>query len=114
MTIPFLVYWTFPQLTYVFPTYIPNLAKSWFASWYLCDMFNNALEGIQPTFKHVPPRLPLFYIQTVFKPNWPALIAATYPWFINIYTSGSTSNDCQIVGFSSKSINKIISEHWLL
>jgi hypothetical protein len=45
-------------------------------------MFNKALEGIQPTFKQVPPKLPLFSIHTVFRPSYPAFIAATYPYQI--------------------------------
>lgn len=42
-------------------------------------MFNNAFEGIQPTFKQVPPNDPLFSTHATFKPNCPAFIAATYP-----------------------------------
>ena len=42
-------------------------------------MFRRALDGIQPTFKQVPPRVPLFSTQAVFKPNWAAFMAATYP-----------------------------------
>lgn len=38
-----------------------------------------ALEGIQPTFKHVPPRLPLFSTHAVLSPSCAALMAATYP-----------------------------------
>jgi hypothetical protein len=34
---------------------------------------------MQPTLRHVPPKVPLFSMQTVFRPNYPALIAATYP-----------------------------------
>src|SRR5690606_24521701 len=45
----------------------------------------NAFEGIQPTFKQVPPLTPLpsslrhFSTHAVFKPSWAARIAATYP-----------------------------------
>jgi hypothetical protein len=48
-------------------------------------MFNIVLEGMQPTFKQVPPRAPLFSTQTVFKPFCPALIAAIYPIEIRCY-----------------------------
>ena len=39
----------------------------------------SAFEGIHPTFRQVPPRVPLFSIHTVFNPFYAALIAATYP-----------------------------------
>ena len=54
---------------------IPWDFKFSFASWYLCDESNKALEGIQPTFKQVPPRSGFswwfnsFSMQAVFKPN---------------------------------------------
>ncbi len=34
---------------------------------------------MQPTCKHVPPNLSSFSMIAVFRPNWPARIAATYP-----------------------------------
>ena len=34
---------------------------------------------MQPTCKHVPPHLSSFSTIAVFRPNWPARIAATYP-----------------------------------
>ena len=40
-------------------------------------MIINTLEGIHPTFKQVPPKVPLFSTQVTFNPNCPALIAAT-------------------------------------
>lgn len=48
-----------------------------FISWYLCDILSKALEGIQPTFKQVPPKAPLFSIHAVLSPNYEALIAET-------------------------------------
>ena len=48
---------------------IPISSKSLWASSYLWEIFNKALEGIQPTFKQVPPKDPLPSIQAVFKPN---------------------------------------------
>lgn len=38
-----------------------------------------ALEGMQPTFRQVPPRVPRPSTQVVFRPSWAALMAATYP-----------------------------------
>ena len=40
---------------------------------------SNALDGIHPTFRQVPPRVEYFSIITVLKPNCAHLIAATYP-----------------------------------
>lgn len=48
------------------PTSIPRCLKSCCAmcsKWELC---NNDFDGIQPTFKHVPPRLGSFSIDTVW------------------------------------------------
>ena len=45
----------------------------------LWEIFNNAFDGIHPTFRQVPPSEPLPSIQAAFNPNYPALIAATYP-----------------------------------
>jgi len=55
----------------------PKSAKCLVLSSYLWEMFNNALDGMHPTFKQVPPKDSLFSIQQVFKPNCPALMAAT-------------------------------------
>ena len=35
------------------------------------------LEGMQPTFRQVPPRVSRFSTQAVFRPSWAALTAAT-------------------------------------
>jgi hypothetical protein len=32
----------------------------------MCELLSMALEGIQPTFKHVPPRAPRFSIHAVW------------------------------------------------
>ena len=37
------------------------------------------LDGMQPTLRQVPPRVPRFSMHTVFIPSWAALMAATYP-----------------------------------
>ena len=38
-----------------------------------------ALDGMQPTFKQVPPSAPRFSMHAVRKPSCAALMAATYP-----------------------------------
>ena len=43
------------------------------------EKFSKFLDGIQPIFKHVPPRDPLDSMHAVLKPNWDSLIAQTYP-----------------------------------
>ena len=40
---------------------------------------NKALDGIQPTFRHVPPSVAYFSIIAVLNPNCAQRIAATYP-----------------------------------
>jgi hypothetical protein len=39
-------------------------------------MFNNVFDGMHPTFKHVPPKAPLYSTHPVLRPFCPALIAA--------------------------------------
>ena len=41
------------------------------------EIFKSAFDGIQPTLRQVPPRVPLFSIQTVLRPFYAAFIAAT-------------------------------------
>src|SRR3990167_8525926 len=61
------------------------MAKPSLASWYFQELSSNALDGMQPTFRQVPPRAILpslswyFSIQAVFRPSCAALMAATYP-----------------------------------
>src|SRR5690606_21006420 len=43
-----------------------------------CALFNKALVGIQPQLRHIPPSSAAS-MTAVFKPNWEARIAATYP-----------------------------------
>ena len=40
---------------------------------------SNALEGMHPTLRHVPPSDPRISTHAVFRPSCPALMAATYP-----------------------------------
>lgn len=67
--VPFFFY-TYSQLTLGGESNsIPKPLKCFSASSYLWEMFNKALEGIQPTFKQVPPKVPLPSTQAVFNPN---------------------------------------------
>ena len=43
------------------------------------EAFKRAFEGIQPTFKHVPPRVSRLSTHATVIPSWEARIAATYP-----------------------------------
>ena len=56
---------------------MPCVAKSFFASLYRCDECSSALDGMHPTFRHVPPSVPRPSTHAVFKPSCDALIAAT-------------------------------------
>ena len=49
--------------------FIPCLSKSCKAVLKCSLESNNAFEGIQPTFKQVPPRVLYFSTIAVFKPN---------------------------------------------
>ena len=47
---------------------IPLFARSsCFAMWKRCELCSNALEGMHPTFKHVPPNVGSFSTHTVYK-----------------------------------------------
>uniref|UniRef100_A0A1Y1JWY8 Uncharacterized protein n=1 Tax=Photinus pyralis TaxID=7054 RepID=A0A1Y1JWY8_PHOPY len=61
------------------PTSIPRFFVSCKIWWYKCELFRSDFEGMHPTLRQVPPRVPRFSIQATFMPSWPALIAATYP-----------------------------------
>ena len=62
---------------------MPCLAKLSFASINLCELSRSALDGMQPTFRQVPPSLALplssdhFSIQAVLSPSWAARMAQT-------------------------------------
>ena len=55
---------------------MPSLAKSVSASWKRSEACSSALEGMQPTFRQVPPKLPRLSTQAAVRPSWPARIAA--------------------------------------
>ena len=54
--------------------YITDLLERKFS-----DKLSKLFDGMQPTFKQVPPREPLDSTQAVFKPSCAARIAQTYP-----------------------------------
>jgi hypothetical protein len=60
-------------------TLIPCAAKLCFALKKCSEESSSALEGIQPTLRHVPPRVGYFSINAVFIPSCAQRIAATYP-----------------------------------
>ena len=55
---------------------MPSPAKSLTASSYISEACSSALEGMQPTFRQVPPRVSRISTQATFRPSWPARIAA--------------------------------------
>ena len=60
----------------------PETLMPWRASFdlawaYSSDVCSSAFDGIQPTFKQVPPRVGVRSTQAVRRPSWPARIAAT-------------------------------------
>lgn len=62
-----------------YPTEMPCFAMVWFASWNRCEACRSALEGMHPTFRHVPPSVPRPSTQVTFSPSCAPLMAATYP-----------------------------------
>ena len=64
-------------------TLMPCLAKSCCTAWKFSDDCSSALDGMQPTFRQVPPSdaLPSGFLnastQAVLKPSWAARMAAT-------------------------------------
>mmetsp|Transcript_4127 Transcript_4127/g.12887 ORF Transcript_4127/g.12887 Transcript_4127/m.12887 type:complete len:224 (+) Transcript_4127:1413-2084(+) len=58
---------------------MPCFLKLVFASWYIWLECSSALEGMQPTLRHVPPSVPRPSTHAVFSPSCAALMAATYP-----------------------------------
>jgi hypothetical protein len=57
---------------------MPSLAKSVWASWKRSEACSSALDGMQPTFRQVPPKAPTprLSIQATDWPSWPRRIAA--------------------------------------
>ena len=55
---------------------MPSLAKSVSASWKRSLACSSALDGMQPIFRQVPPKLPRLSTQAAVRPNWPSRMAA--------------------------------------
>ena len=60
-----------------FPVLMPCSSAWVINSIYFSDEFNNALDGMQPIFRHVPPNVASFSMHATFIPSWAARIAAT-------------------------------------
>ena len=58
------------------PTLMPRPAKSLPAASNSSEACSRALDGIQPTFRQVPPRVSRISTQAAFSPNCPARMAA--------------------------------------
>ena len=71
--------------TATLPTSMPSSPNLPFASAYLCEASRRALEGMQPQFRQVPPRVGLpsapraLSMQAVFMPSCAPRMAAAYP-----------------------------------
>ncbi len=64
----FFWFWTLSQWISGFSQDNPYWSKV-SKSWYLWEIYSKVLEGMQPTFKQVPPREPLDSMQAVDKPS---------------------------------------------
>eukprot|EP00126_Sphaerothecum_destruens_P011011 Sdes_comp20840_c0_seq1m17521 len=63
-------------------TFSHSIPRCWKSCCAMCKkwlLFSRDFDGMHPTFRHVPPRVPLFSTHTVFRPSCAALMAATYP-----------------------------------
>ena len=57
-------------------TLMPSEAKPVLASANSSEACSSALDGMQPTFRQVPPSVPRFSTQATLSPSWPARMAA--------------------------------------
>ena len=57
-------------------TSMPMPANSMLAASYSSEACSRAFDGMQPTFRQVPPRVARFSIRAVFSPSCPARMAA--------------------------------------
>ncbi len=57
-------------------TSMPISAKSLAATSNSSEACSSALEGMQPTFRQVPPSVPRFSTIATLSPSWPARMAA--------------------------------------
>ena len=70
---------TAPQSSVGSPTTTPSFANVSFASWKACALCTQALVGMQPTRRHVPPRASASSMHATCAPSWAARMAAVYP-----------------------------------
>ena len=59
------------------PTLTPCSASLCVASWKCSEDCSSAFDGMQPTFRQVPPSVARFSTQATFMPSWAARIAQT-------------------------------------
>ena len=59
------------------PTLMPNLPRPCLASSNFSDAESRAFDGMQPTFRQVPPSADRFSTHATLKPSWAARIAHT-------------------------------------
>ena len=65
------------RFSFGLPTSTPSVASVWPASWKTAEACSSALDGIQPTFRQVPPSVGRFSTIAVFSPSCAHLIAQT-------------------------------------
>ena len=70
---------TAPQSSVGSPTTTPSFANVSFASWKACALCTQALVGMQPTRRQVPPRASASSMHATCAPSWAARMAAVYP-----------------------------------
>ena len=58
------------------PTSMPRIGNSLIAASYSSDACSRALDGMQPTFRQVPPKVSRISTQAAFSPSCPARMAA--------------------------------------
>ena len=64
------------RLTVGVPTSMPSVPNSLLAISNSSEACRRAFDGMQPTFRQVPPRVWPFSTQATLRPSWPARIAA--------------------------------------
>ena len=105
LTTPFFHSTAWPKSSSGAETFTPNLAKTSPAWCSACAVCTQALVGMHPTRRHVPPSSGSCSTQTVFAPSCAARIAAVYPPGPPPRTTTSTSISApqSVVGFDSSS-----------
>ena len=57
-------------------TSMPSSAKWLAAASYISEACSSAFDGMQPTFRQVPPSVAPFSTHATLRPSWPARMAA--------------------------------------